>query len=456
MTSGYACGRDVPWGYDEAVAALRSALKFGVNPSLDGIVALCEALGRPQDAMAIVQVAGTNGKTSTARFTAALLQAQGLKTALYTSPELERYPERIEVDGSVIDDAGFARAVGAAVDTASALHASHHGDPGPVTEFELLTAAALWHFRECGVEIAVLEVGMGGRWDATSVAAPSVAVITGVGLDHTHILGDTIEQIAAEKAAIVRPGSSAVLGPSTAVVESIFVSRAEHVGTHPWAVREAGEPSPVAEELTVRYSVKHRPDALGDMLAMDVSGVHASYESLRCALPAYQAPNVATAIAAAEAALGRALDPESVGVALRDVRVPGRFEVVSAEPLLVVDAAHNPQAAAVLAATVADVWPQPSNRPTLVLGILADKDSRGIVEALAPLFERIVVTASRSPRSMAPEALSDVVAAVTGRVPQTENSVAEAIDALFAHGRSILATGSITVAGEARTYVAAR
>ena len=177
------------------------------------MTALCSALGNPQDAFESVQITGTNGKSSTARVTAALLQAEEVATGLYTSPELERYPERIEIGGEVVSDGDFALALGAALAAARALRGDDAvGTEGGFTEFELLTAAALWLFRERGVEVAVLEVGLGGRWDATSVVSPSVAAITGVGLDHTAILGDTLEAIAAEKAAIIRTGYGADAG----------------------------------------------------------------------------------------------------------------------------------------------------------------------------------------------------------------------------------------------------
>jgi dihydrofolate synthase/folylpolyglutamate synthase len=225
------CERARPWTYDEATRVLGRVLRFGVNPSLDAIAALTEALGRPQDTYAGIQITGTNGKSSTARLTAGILRAHGMKVGLYTSPELERYPERIEVGGEMVSDAEFALCVGVAIDTAVALWGeSEPGVPSGVTEFELLTAAALWRFSQATVDVAVLEVGMGGRWDATSVIDPAVAVITGVGLDHTGILGDTVEEIAAEKAAIICAGSVCVLGPGTKSTARIMHARARSVG----------------------------------------------------------------------------------------------------------------------------------------------------------------------------------------------------------------------------------
>jgi dihydrofolate synthase / folylpolyglutamate synthase len=438
--------------FDEAMATLRRATVFGINPSLEGVTELVEALGRPQDTFASVQITGTNGKTSTSRIAAALLTAEGRLTGLYTSPELERYPERIEIGGQVVGDTEFASAVSAAVTAAESLRGERAvGTPEGFTEFELFTAAALWLFRERGVEVAVLEVGLGGRWDATSVVSPSVAVITGVGLDHMAILGDTIEAIAADKAAIIKPASAPVLGPGTDGLDSIFLRRADEVDTHPRAVREGLDFSPVAEELTVRYRVVERPIVPGGFTVVDVDGVHARYEALAIEAPAYQAANVATAIAAAEAALGRALDPRRARAALATLALPGRFELVRAEPPVIVDGSHNPQAATVLAEAIRDAFPAPATRPTVLLGVLADKDAPGIVAALAPVAGAFAVTAPRSPRALAARDLAAIVAAVTGEPPRQFECVAEALAALLPcspHG--LVVSGSLTTAGEAR------
>lgn len=449
------CGWSRPWSYDEAIDLLGRVARFGTNPTLEAIGELCDALGRPQDAFAVVQITGTNGKTSTSRMTAALLQAEGLRTALYTSPELERYPERMEVGGEVVSDADFALAIGAAADTAFALWGASEHDadiPARITEFELLTAAALWLFRERETQIAVLEVGLGGRWDATSVASPSVAVITGVGLDHMHILGDTLEEIAAEKAAIIRPASAPVLGPGTQAVADVFLWRARDVSTHARAVRASGEASPVDEALTVRFSVVAQPDSPGGTTTVDVTGIHGSYDALSVPGPAFQAGNIATAVAATEAALGRALAPVRAREALARMRVPGRFEVLRDHPPLVIDAAHNPQAAEVLAATIAQAWPDPAHRPVILLGILADKDAFGIVEALHPVVSRIAVTESVSPRAMPAFELADIVLSVTGEAPEEFATIREALAALVpVASDGLVVSGSITTAGQAKT-----
>lgn len=434
--------------YRAAVASLSSALTFGIHPSLDGIKAIVAALGNPQDTFASVQVTGTNGKSSTTRLATALLRAHGMRTGCYTSPHLIEYTERMEIDGEPISPAAFAHAVSAAV-AASARAAAG------ATEFELLTAAALWAFREARVDVAVLEVGMGGRWDATSVVAPAVSVITGVSLDHTAHLGATREAIAADKAYIIKPASAPVLGPGTEGVERIFIERAEHLDTHPRAVREFGAASPLAEEMTVRYLVVERPDRVGGVTRMDVRGLHGMYEELAVVAPTYQAANVAMAIAAAEAALGRALDPGATRAALAVMTFPARFEVFAGDPLVVLDGSHNPEAARVLAHAIAEEFGE--TRPRVLLGVLADKDAAGIVSALAPVAGEWAVTTPDSPRALGADALAAVVSEVTGQDAGRYPDVASALETLVRRGAGpLVIAGSLMTAGEARRWLLAR
>lgn len=437
-----------------SIAALEGALTFGINPSLDGIRALTDALGRPQDAFASVQVTGTNGKSSVTRLTAALLAAEGVTSAAYTSPHLESYTERIELGGAPCSEVDFALAVSAALDAASRIG----GGADAFTEFELLTAAALWLMRERGVDVACLEVGMGGRWDATSVVDPAVAVITGVGLDHTERLGSTVDAIAHDKAHIIKPGSSVVLGPGTLGVAAHFLERADGFDLHPRFVTEGDGETVVAEELTVRYVVSERPSAPGGALKLDVRGVHAAYGGISLRVPSFQAPNVATAIAAAECALGRALGPARARHALAGMAFPGRFELVAADPPVVLDGAHNPQAAAVLAASVAEVWPDGRRRPWCVLGVLADKDAAGIVAAIDPAVDRIVVTETDSPRARGAGDLAAVVEGVTGAWPEIRPDLADAIAHAREHAGAagVLVTGSLYTVGRARALLRSR
>lgn len=398
--------------YDDAVATLEGALKFGMNPSLEPIRAMCAAMGNPQKRYRCVQVAGTNGKSSTTRMIAALLHAQGLRVGLYVSPHLVKYPERIEIDGHVVSDEAFARGIEAALDAAARAHVE-------ATEFELLTAAALWLFAQEGADWAVLECGLGGRWDATSVVNPQVAVITGVALEHTAILGDTIEKIAAEKAAIIKPGCKAVFA-------------------HDLAARDVFERQ--AQQVCVPYENANL-EAI------------TPFEGELASLPAYQRSNLATALAAVTAALGHAPSPESVRMALSGLIIPGRFEILRHDPLVIVDAAHNPQSAHVLAGELQRLFEcargfDSPPRPVLLLGVLDDKDARGIIRELCPLFSRIVVTASSSPRSIPAVELAALVEEECGMRPEIATSISEARE-LLRH-EPVIATGSITVAGEVK------
>lgn len=420
--------------YELALEALSSAARFGIHPSLDGITMLCEELGRPQDTLTAIQITGTNGKTSTARFTASLLGACEVRAGLYTSPELERVNERVEIEGRVVTDAVFAAAVSASVHAASSLRERHPDIE--LTEFELTTAAALWAFREHGVQIAVLEVGMGGRWDATSVVTPRVAVVTGVGLDHTEILGESLVQIAAEKAAIIRPGSTAVLAELPDDVRAVFEDVARTNG---------------ADVISPSVRIASRPGSIDSTCVLDVETPRGSYTDLAVRAPSYQAANLALAIAAVEIVLEGRLDRSALDRALASTSTPGRFELVRSAPPVIVDGSHNPQAATVLADAIEDAWPDGAVRPTVLLGVLADKDVDGIIEALHRVTGRFVVTEPDSPRALAVEELAAAVRRRTGIAPEVFGDVASAVEELSrseAHG--LVITGSLTTAGEAR------
>jgi len=428
-------------GYDEALTILKDALTFGIKPSLDGIRALTEALGNPQRAYPSIQIAGTNGKSSTARFIAGILHAQGLKTGLYTSPELMYYEERIEVDQQVISRQGFATAVRTA--HAASVQLIQAGSISSITEFELLTAAALLYFANEHVDVAVLEVGMGGRWDATSVVDPSVAVITGIGLDHIAILGSTLEEIAAEKAAIIKPGCKVVLGPGTASTAEVFKRRIAKTGIQAQDVyRVSAELPSSLSALPTVSALKQLPDYQKANIACAVAAAEAF---LRRSIE----PTTSVAAAAAEGFLQRTIEPATLADAIRATPTPGRFETLREEPLLIIDAAHNPQSAQALAKTLSARFG--SRVPaTLLLGILADKDSDGIIDALSPLFTNIAVTQTSSPRAIPTH---DLAARVRQRFAGDVvcfETVAHAIKELTASQTACIASGSITLAGEVK------
>lgn len=450
--------------YDEALEQLHSALRFGICPMLETVEDMLAELGDPDLRYDCVQIAGTNGKTSTSRFTAAILAGEGLSVALYTSPELVSYTERMEVGGHPVSEAAFAHGIAAAVEAGRRVNASRAAAgerPYDVTEFDTLTVAAAVVFAEAGVDVAVLECGMGGRWDATSAmkSIRSVAV-TGIGLDHTRILGDTLEAIAGEKAAIIKPGRACVLGVGCATptsVEDVFLEQCHAAGVTPTLVRAldrvdvAGEMHPgIAREHAglpqASFGVTKRPHRLGAPLELSVNTPRSLYAELACLKPDYQAANVACAVALAEAHLGRALAQDALFESLVTCPTPGRFQLLRPEPPVLIDACHNPQSVEAFLAAVAAVEPDVSRRPQLLCAILADKDVAGIVRLLAPAFPSVCVTQTASPRALAVHELAGLFREAGATVTAEYPDVATATSALC--GESYVACGSITLAGE--------
>lgn len=450
--------------YDEALEQLHSALRFGICPMLETVEDMLAELGDPDLRYDCVQIAGTNGKTSTSRFTAAILAGEGLSVALYTSPELVSYTERMEVGGAPVSEAAFAHGIAAAAEAGrrvNARRAAAGERPYDVTEFDTLTVAAAVVFAEAGVDVAVLECGMGGRWDATSAmkSIRSVAV-TGIGLDHTRILGDTLEAIAGEKAAIIKPGRACVLGVGCATptsVEDVFLEQCRAAGVTPTLVRAldradvAGEMHPgIAREHAglpqASFGVTKRPHRLGAPLELSVNTPRALYAELACLKPGYQVANVACAVALAEAHLGRALAQDALFESLVTCPTPGRFQLLRPEPPVLIDACHNPQSVEAFLAAVAAVEPDVARRPQLLCAVLADKDVAGIVRLLAPAFPSVCVTQTASPRALAAHELAGLFREAGATVTAEYPDVACATSALC--GESYVACGSITLAGE--------
>ncbi|WP_417138249.1 bifunctional folylpolyglutamate synthase/dihydrofolate synthase [Paratractidigestivibacter faecalis] len=450
--------------YDEALEQLHSALRFGICPMLETVEDMLAELGDPDLCYDCVQIAGTNGKTSTSRFTAAILAGEGLSVALYTSPELVSYTERMEVGGHPVSEAAFAHGIAAAAEAGRRVNASRAAAgerPYDVTEFDTLTVAAAVVFAEAGVDVAVLECGMGGRWDATSAmkSIRSVAV-TGIGLDHTRILGDTLEAIAGEKAAIIKPGRACVLGVGCATptsVEDVFLEQCRAAGVTPTLVRAldrvdvGGEMHPgIAREHAglpqASFGVTKRPHRLGAPLELSVNTPRSLYAELACLKPDYQAANVACAVALAEAHLGRALAQDALFESLVTCPTPGRFQLLRPEPPVLIDACHNPQSVEAFLAAVAAVEPDVARRPLLLCAVLADKDVAGIVRLLAPAFPSVCVTQTASPRALAVHELAGLFREAGATVTAEYPDVATATSALC--GESYVACGSITLAGE--------
>ncbi len=440
---------EYPEVYAKALEILRSYVKPGMHEGLDNIKALCDELGNPQENFKAVQIAGTNGKTSTSRFSAAILQDQGVSTALYTSPELAERRERMEIAGEVSSYEDFGQAVVEAYD--ADLSARKKFPEMWSSLFEVCTAAAFMLFSDKKVECAVLEVGLGGRWDATSIKYADVSCITGIGLDHVQILGNTLEEIAGEKAAVIRKDAPVVFGTGTAItksVEKLLIERAIKVGAPFYFVREEGNfsyNSELTKENTVVFKILENPEHIFDELSIEVKGIYDSYQVSKIA-PSYQAQNIACAIAVSEQYLGQALDKDRLQDSIKHCRVPGRFDVFRKNPLAMVDACHNPQSVEVFLSSLVEVFPNKKDRPDLLLAVLADKDVEGIIRDLSEEFESISVTQTQSYRALDYKSLANKVEEISGKRPKVFASVAEALD--FYEERAFIACGSITLGAE--------
>lgn len=456
---------DVPaYSYQDSLDALHAALRFGICPLVETVEDMLEELGNPDLCFESLQIAGTNGKTSTSRYTAAILANEGYKVALYTSPELVEYTERMEVDGSPISKELFAKGIAAAVRSGERVNDRRRQEGQPsydITEFDTLTVAAMVAFALEGVEVAVLEVGMGGRWDATSAvkSIKSVAV-TGIGLDHMRVLGDTLEQIAAEKAAVIQRGRSCVLGVGTSTpdsVQDVFLQQAKHEGVEPiliaaedlsdvQGIMHPGSPRVHEDLFQTTFAIQRHPSKLGDPIRLRVDTQRAAYRDLLAYKPAYQGANIACAITLAEEYMGHALDAAALGQSVVACPTPGRFDVVRHDPLALVDACHNPQSVEVFLTAIRDMSPNVADRPALLCAVLSDKDVRGIVELLSQEFPRVVVTQTSSLRALPANELAAVFSELGTEPAGVFANVRAAIEAL--EDVPFVACGSITTAGE--------
>jgi dihydrofolate synthase/folylpolyglutamate synthase len=404
------------------------------RPTLDRMRPLVELLGSPQLDYEVVHVTGTNGKTTTTNMIAHLLAHQGLSVGTYTSPHLEVVNERI----AWAQGPGGAEPIGdAALAEALSLVAAVEGHlPDAPSYFEILTATAYRFFADAAVEVAVVEVGMGGTWDATNVADGSVAVVTNVSLDHTEYLGPTRAGIAAEKAGIVKPGATLVLGERDPTLEPLFLDRS------PGRVLRLGEDFG-ASEIRLAHA-GHLVDLRTP--GRDYPGVYLPVHG------AFQADNAALALTAAEAFWDGPLDPEVVAGAFASFRSAGRLEVVGHSPLVILDGAHNVAGAEALVAALAeDFLPAPR---TLVVGLLREKDPAVMLRALdAGSAARVIACPPPSPRALDPREVAVAAQALgAGQVevaPSVTEAVRRAVEGADPEGQ-VVVTGSLYVVGEAR------
>jgi folylpolyglutamate synthase/dihydrofolate synthase len=442
-----------------------------ISPTLDRVAALVSLLGDPHRAYPVVHVTGTNGKTSTTRMIETLLRERGLRTGRFTSPHLVSMRERIAVDGVPLDAERFIELY---EEIAPYVQLVDDQQPAAMSFFEILTGMMFAAFADAPVDVAVIEVGLGGRWDATNVADGAVAVVTPVAMDHMQWLGDTIEEIATEKAGIIKPGAIAVLAQQQVAAAEVLLERVALVGAT--VAREGFE-----------FGVLNRELALGGQ-QLTLQGLRGTYDDVFLPLfGAHQASNAAVALAAVEAfasvpvtepagddgstiTLGpglsdrAGLDPDLVRAGFAKVSSPGRLDILRRSPTVIADAAHNPAGMAVTVQALSESFN--FDRVIGVVAVMEDKDVAGLLEELEPALSDIVVTTNSSPRSMPAAELAELATEFFGedRVRVAERlddaidlaaSIADAFDADagaqgFAGGAAVLVTGSVATAGDAQ------
>lgn len=425
-----------------------------VQPDLERIRLLTELLGDPQRSYPAVHLAGTNGKTSTARMVDSLLRAFGLRVGRYTSPHLQHLTERVVLDGEPMPEEEFA----ALYDEVAPLVDLVDERTGTrMTFFEVLTGMAFAAFADAPVEVAVVETGLGGVWDATNVVEAQTTVILPIGLDHTNYLGTTVAEIAAEKAGIIHPGATVVLAAQPPDAAEVLLRRCVEVG------------ATVARE-GLEFGVVDRRTAVGGQVLV-LQGLAGRYDDVFLPLHGgHQASNAAAALAAVEAFFGageRTLDVDTVRAGFAAVTSPGRLEVVRSAPTVVLDVAHNPHGMAATVDALTDAFS--FAHLVAVVACLADKDVRTMLEVLEPVVSTVVVTQNGSPRALPVEVLREVALDVfgEGRV-RVEDRLDDALDTAIAlvdaesesgaafGGVGVLVTGSVVTVGAARTLLSAR
>jgi dihydrofolate synthase/folylpolyglutamate synthase len=434
----------------ERVDAIEQALlarwpETRIAPTTERIAALVDILGSPQLTYPTIHVGGTNGKTTTSRMIDSLLFAHGLRTGRFTSPHLETYRERIAINGQPIDPKDLIFAYN---DIAAYLDLMDSKFENPISFFEAVTALGFVAFAEHPVDVAVIEVGMGGEWDATNVVEANVSVLMPIGFDHMEYLGHTLHEIAATKAGIIKEGGFIVLAQQEPEAAKELIRKAAEVGAD--VVREG-----------IEYSIISRAVAVGGQL-ITIAGLHDTYDDIFLPLHGkHQAANAASALVAVEAFFGdQPLDIEAVRAGFAAVTSPGRCEVVHRDPTIILDAAHNPHGAKALADTLANEFN--FDEIVAVVGVFGDKDAQGILLELEPIVDHVIVTSSSSTRAMSSSELEKIASKIFGvdRVFEVsdlatalDRAVTDATRPLSEDTIGIIVTGSVVTVGEARSYL---
>lgn len=434
--------------HTEIVAALtRRWPEHRIAPSLGRIAALTELLGDPQRAYPVIHLTGTNGKGSTAAMIDALLRAAGLRTGRFSSPHVMSVTERIALNGEPISEHRFDE-IYRELEPYLELVDERQIDGVAMTFFEIITAMAYAAFADAPVDVAIVEVGLGGAWDATNVADGDVAVITPIDIDHAHLLGESITEIAREKAGIIKPGAQAILAGQPIEAAQVLLERCAEVGA-------------LVQREGLEFGVLERVPAVGGQLLRLNAAEGPVGEIFLPLYGAHQAANAAQALAAAEAFLGmKALDSDIVREGFASVTMPGRMEVVRRSPTVVLDAAHNPHGARAAAAAVTEAF---EFTPLVgVIGAMADKDVRGLLEIWSEVMQQVVVTqVASTSRGLPAEDLAVLAAEVFGAdrvtvAPRLDDAIETAVTLAESDGvgaPGVLVTGSVVLVGEARTLL---
>ena len=421
--------------YHQAVAYLDRHIGLGGKPGLDRINDLLDHMGRPDDGYPIIHVAGTNGKTSTSRLATLILVAHGLTTGTHTSPHLQKVEERLAINGRFATADEFALAMS---DVAAFADLREERGAEPNTYFELATASAFAFFADQAVNAAVLEVGLGGRLDATNVVDAEVCVVTSIGVDHTEYLGEDIASIAAEKVAIVGPKSILVTGPLPDQALDEVNRKSRELGIQ-------------HRRFGVDYSLGDSKRGVGGWLAT-IHGAEEDYEDIFLPLHGkYQLFNLSVAVAAAEAMLGGMLDVEALRDAIAAARMPGRMEPLSSSPLVLVDGAHNADGISALVESLREEFT--TIRWQLLLGVMGDKNVELMVDRLEPVLDGVITTAVDDKRAVDPLKLADRVAKVVDIPVLAGETVEDALDMARAEAGgdgAVLVTGSLYLVGAVR------
>jgi len=427
--------------FQEAEAYLDKRARFGIKPSLDRIRILCSKLGDPQLKFPSIHITGTNGKTSTAYMISSIQEVGGARVGRFTSPHLQSVTERICINGRTISERDFAAYMEKMI---PAVEETDRETGDPLTYFEVNAAQAFLYFAERKVDVAVVEVGLGGRWDATNLVDSQVQVITGVSLDHAAELGGTIEKVAFEKAGIIKPGGRVISAARDPSVLEVIERSCEEKGS---------DLKLMGRDFQLLYQLTYGIDSGKVGQAVGIRGLLREYPELFLPLLGeHQAFNAACAVAACEAYAGniRALSSTEVEAGLRRVRSPGRLEVVSLDPLVLLDGAHNPEGAGRLASVISNDLDY--DRLILVVGILEDKDIKGMLDVLVPLASTVVVTRSEYERAAPVRTVRRIIENMGYECVVVEN-VAEAVKfarTLAAVSDMVCVTGSLYTVGEAR------